>query len=115
MPRGDRTGPAGMGTRTGRAAGYCTGYAVPGYANPMFGGGGGGGGGGFGRGMGRGFGRGINAGYAAPYVTPYAAPPVYPSKEQELELLKNQAVELKQGLQEISRRITELESEKPKK
>ncbi|MCF7946089.1 MAG: DUF5320 domain-containing protein, partial [Spirochaetia bacterium] len=26
MPRGDRTGPDGMGPRTGRALGYCSGY-----------------------------------------------------------------------------------------
>jgi hypothetical protein len=34
MPRGDRTGPAGMGPMTGRAAGYCAGYGTPGYMNP---------------------------------------------------------------------------------
>ena len=34
MPRGDRTGPAGMGPMTGRAAGYCAGYPAPGYMNP---------------------------------------------------------------------------------
>jgi len=37
MPRGDRTGPAGMGPMTGRAAGYCAGYGVPGYLNPAAG------------------------------------------------------------------------------
>jgi len=35
MPRGDGTGPAGMGPMTGRAAGYCAGYPVPGFMNPM--------------------------------------------------------------------------------
>jgi len=35
MPGGDRTGPAGMGPMTGRAAGYCAGYPVPGYLNPV--------------------------------------------------------------------------------
>jgi len=35
MPRGDRTGPVGMGPMTGRAAGYCAGYAVPGFVNSM--------------------------------------------------------------------------------
>ena len=35
MPRGDRTGPMGMGPRTGRAAGYCAGYDMPGYMNPI--------------------------------------------------------------------------------
>jgi len=34
MPRGNGTGPAGMGPMTGRAAGYCAGYPVPGYMNP---------------------------------------------------------------------------------
>ena len=34
MPLGDGTGPAGMGPMTGRAAGYCVGYPVPGYLNP---------------------------------------------------------------------------------
>lgn len=38
MPRGDRTGPAGMGPMTGRAAGYCAGYPAPGYMNPYSGG-----------------------------------------------------------------------------
>jgi len=35
MPRGDGTGPAGLGPMTGRAAGYCAGHPVPGYMNPM--------------------------------------------------------------------------------
>ncbi|MBN2467689.1 MAG: DUF5320 domain-containing protein [Deltaproteobacteria bacterium] len=35
MPRGDGTGPAGFGPMTGRGAGYCAGYAVPGFANPL--------------------------------------------------------------------------------
>ena len=54
MPRGNGTGPAGQGPMTGRAAGYCAGYEVPGFANasPVRGfrgrGRGNGGGGGFG-------------------------------------------------------------------
>jgi hypothetical protein len=43
MPRGDRTGPRGAGAMTGRGAGFCAGYDMPGYANPVPG---------FGRGMG---------------------------------------------------------------
>ena len=31
MPRGDRTGPAGAGPRTGRGAGFCAGFTVPGF------------------------------------------------------------------------------------
>ncbi len=33
MPFGDGTGPSGMGPMTGRAAGFCTGYPMPGYRN----------------------------------------------------------------------------------
>jgi len=74
MPRGNGTGPMGLGPMTGRAAGYCAGYGVPGYRNPY--------GGralqrgfyprwganpfqGFGMGRGRGFGRGRGRGFAA--------------------------------------------------
>ena len=35
MPRGDGTGRMGMGPMTGRGAGFCAGFAVPGYANPI--------------------------------------------------------------------------------
>lgn len=35
MPGGDGTGPMGWGPRSGRAAGYCSGYSRPGYANPF--------------------------------------------------------------------------------
>jgi len=33
MPGGDRTGPWGMGARTGRKAGFCSGYSRPGFMN----------------------------------------------------------------------------------
>lgn len=33
MPGGDRTGPAGLGPMTGRAAGYCAGYPAPGFTS----------------------------------------------------------------------------------
>jgi len=33
MPRGDGTGPAGMGSMTGRGAGFCAGFRVPGFQN----------------------------------------------------------------------------------
>ena len=35
MPRGDRTGPFGLGARTGRKAGFCAGWNVPGFLNPL--------------------------------------------------------------------------------
>jgi hypothetical protein len=37
MPFGDRTGPAGLGPMTGRAAGLCAGFPVLGYMNPVMG------------------------------------------------------------------------------
>ena len=117
MPRGDGTGPAGMGPMTGRAAGFCAGFGVPGYANPV-------GGRGFwgrGRGMGRGRGFGwARAGYCWPAwgraVNPYAygAAPVAPklTVQQELDELKGQAEYLEDSLGGIKKRIEELESQK---
>ncbi len=35
MPYGDGTGPAGLRPMTGRAAGFCAGFPVPGYMNPV--------------------------------------------------------------------------------
>jgi len=127
MPGGDRTGPLGMGPMTGRAAGYCTGNAVPGYMNPYGGRGlgmawGRGGGRGGGRGFGRGYGRGAAWGYPAyPGGVPYA-PPIPPAvgygepygpavdPKQELEELKNQADYFTNALGDIRKRIDELES-----
>ena len=37
MPFGNGTGPAGAGSMTGRAAGFCAGYPVPGYMNSAVG------------------------------------------------------------------------------
>ena len=37
MPFGDGTGPAGTGPMTGRAAGFCAGFPMPGYMNPAVG------------------------------------------------------------------------------
>ncbi len=57
MPGGDRTGPLGLGPRTGRGLGYCSGYNRPGFMSRVFGRfgwGRGGRGRGFGRGRGRG-------------------------------------------------------------
>lgn len=116
MPRGDRTGPAGAGPMTGRGAGYCAGYGMPGFAN--YGAGWGGGGGGFGRGRGRGFGfRGRGwGGYGFPQwgnfwgATPGVAPAM-PDASQEADLLKAQSEQLEATLQSIRKRIDELEGE----
>jgi len=102
MPRGDRTGPWGAGPMTGRAAGYCAGYSVPGFMNPIGGygrGWGRGRGRGFGRGWGRGFGRGWYT-YPPPVVGQPAYPQAYPpvaqpqSPKQEVAALENYQKEL---------------------
>lgn len=107
MPRGDRTGPLGQGPKTGRGLGYCAGYSAPGFMNQ-----------GFGRrfrGFGRGFGRRRQSGPIPP-----AQPQAYqPTKEQELEMLGDEAkiIEqeqkaLEQRLEEIKKRTKELKKEK---
>ena len=120
MPLGDGTGPMGMGPMTGRAAGYCAGYGVPGYMNPM-----GGRGFGFGRGFGRGFGFGrgwARAGYAPAWgappawgAAPWGAAPYAPpmGEDQETEMLKAQAEWLSGQLETIQGRLAELETEAP--
>lgn len=122
MPRGDGTGPAGMGPMTGRAAGFCAGYGMPGYMNPIGGRGywgwGRGRGGGRGRGLGRGFGW-ARAGYGypaaeypyAPYPAPFAQAP---TQEQELAGLKQQAEYFQGALDEVKERIEQLEAESKK-
>jgi hypothetical protein len=37
MPFGDGTGPVGLGPMTGRAAGFCAGFPMPGYMTPVMG------------------------------------------------------------------------------
>jgi hypothetical protein len=137
MPAGDGTGPMGMGPMTGRAAGFCAGYDFPGYANPVPGRGLGWG---FGRGFrGRGWwggtggwrggGRGwrhwyyatglpgwARFGYAPAWGTPpYAAygAPYAPTmtREQEIEMLQDQAKYFQDALDDIIKRIEELEQE----
>jgi len=119
MPLGDRTGPAGLGPMTGRGAGYCAGYSVPGYVNPIPGRGffgRGRGRGWFGRGGGRGWGRGYYAGGSPGWE--YYGAPVYPypqelSSKEEANLLKEDAKVLKQQLKELQGYIDTLEKAKP--
>ena len=114
MPGGDRTGPTGMGPMTGRGAGFCVGYAVPGYANPVGGRGYRGRGRGRGMGRGRGFGRGFGwAGVADPYPANASFGPTV-TAEQELEGLKQQAEFLQNSLGQVSERINQLEKENKK-
>jgi len=119
MPRGDGTGPMGMGAMTGRAAGYCAGSGMPGYANSIPGRGSGMG---FGRGYGFGGGRRCRqmfyatgpvgwmrfGGYAAPYGHP--APYQKPDPALEKQVLKNQAETLQSELDFIKKRLAEVET-----
>ncbi len=115
MPGGDRTGPSGMGSMTGRGAGYCSGYLGAGSVNPIPG-----------RGYGTGFGRGPRVGfrggrggrwgvsyaghaYDAPYAFSYG---FAPTSEQETSALRNQAQYFEETLEEIRKRIKALESKK---
>jgi hypothetical protein len=116
MPFGDRTGPAGMGPMTGRAAGFCAGYPTPGYANPAFGRGYFGRGRGF-WGQGGGWGRRNWFWGAANWNATGYGIPTYPTAptitaQQELDELKNQAQYLQQNLEGIQKRIEELEAQK---
>lgn len=125
MPGGDRTGPLGLGPRTGRAAGYCAGYGMPGYMNPIPGRGSGYWGWGRGRGGGWGGGRGWRHGYYATGLTGWqrgvrgagwSVPPPYPvpcdaavlTPEQEIDLLQADLRCLEQSAERIRRRIDEL-------
>jgi len=129
MPGGDGTGPAGMGSMTGRAAGYCAGYSVPGYMNPIAGRGYWGRGGGWGR-RNWFYGTGLPGWQRAATGMPaYGAPPVVPgqaspypapfgpamSKEQELDALKGQAEYFEDALEGIRKRIEALQADASKK
>ena len=124
MPGGDRTGPMGMGPRTGRGAGYCAGAGAPGFVNRMVGGF-------FGRGRGGGRGWrnmfhatglpgwarvGMGAvGAAATAATsvapaPQAADAPTMTPQQELDALKQQAQQAADVLASVQQRIRELEA-----
>jgi len=114
MPRGDRTGPTGLGPGTGRALGYCYGFDSPGYTKGP--GVGMGRGFGFGRGMGRGrgmgFGWGRNYGDAYPGFFHGGNPWIQSmSKDDEIKLLKSEADALKRSQKDIEKRLGELEKE----
>ena len=115
MPGGDRTGPVGRGPMTGRRAGFCAGYQVPGYENPSYGFGRGFGGG-LGRGFGRGYlGRGRSSLWEYPYPDSYYNPMQYPktiSKEEEKTYLEETIKNLEGEIKSIRKRIGEISKEK---
>ena len=125
MPRGDGTGPMGLGPMTGRGAGFCAGYSMPGYTNPVFGGGYTAAGRGFiGRGGGRGrrnwfYATGLPGWQRATMEMP-AFGGAYPyaqemAPKQEADILKNQADVLKKQLEDIQGRIETLEKAQAEK
>jgi len=112
MPRGDGTGPLGMGPMTGRGAGFCAGFGVPGFMNRGFGF--------FGRG--RGGGRGWRNMYYATGLTGWqraargastaTAPAATPTAEAEKHFLAAQVEMMQSQLDEFKKRLAELEAEK---
>jgi len=101
---------------TGRGAGYCAGYGVPGYANPVFGRG-------FGRSQGFGGSRGFGGGgrgwrhrFHATGVPGWmrfgghAVPYLQSDPELEKQPLKSQAEAMQAELDAISKRLAELET-----
>jgi len=96
MPRGNGSGPDGMGPMTGRGAGFCSGANSPGYMNV-------GRAGQYGLGIRRHFGRGLRgAGYNRGFGA-YAQPMYTPEIEQkdlenEISFLKNQVKALEERL-----------------
>lgn len=116
-------GPRGQGPMTGRGAGYCAGYGVPGFMNPVRTGGNWGGGGWAGGGGGRG-GRRHRHWYYATGLTgwqragmgwpgpggwdPGMVPPAF-SREDELAATRQHAANAERALAELRSRIEELE------
>ena len=111
MPRGNKTGPDGQGPMTGRGLGYCAGYPTPGYATNAPGKALG-----RGYGTGKGLGLGFRGGRGRGYHPYSSGPSPYsvPSKEEELNILKAQTENLKKGLEEIQKSISELGTQEGK-
>ncbi|MDI6742043.1 MAG: DUF5320 domain-containing protein [Smithella sp.] len=125
MPRGDATGPMGMGPMTGRGAGYCAGFGMPGYMNNIGGRGFGMGfsrGAGFGGRGGRGGGFGFRNRFCATGVPGlassggiFAVP--YPDNDPDLEkqILTGRAKMMERELDIIKKRLEELNTKAQKK
>ena len=109
MPGGNKSGPEGDGAMTGRGAGFCAGFSVPGFMNRI-------------RGLrvfGRGPGRGIMAGrgsYRVGRSAGWRSRAFYQdgdmndaAPEQEMDLLIDQSRSLKERIDGVNSRIKELE------
>lgn len=109
MPGGDRTGPNGMGPMTGRGAGYCGGWARPGWSNRF----GGWGGGFYGGRRGGGFGfrnRGWGYGYGPGYMPPYDVANA-PTAADEKQWMQERTRQLESELEALRRRMETMETE----
>ena len=116
MPRGDRTGPNGMGQSTGRNLGYCSGYDSPGFTKGVPRGSAGYGfnrnyglGRGLGRGMGMNRGMRFNRGFNYPVYSNYPAPE-YSAKE-EAKFLESEVKTLTEQLKVLEARLSDLTNE----
>ena len=100
MPRGDGTGPMGVGPMSGRGMGFCAGFQAPGYANPAYGYRCGGG-------RGRGF---RNRFFATgqPFGQRFGAYVPYEPADQK-SFLQNQATALENELKQIRDRLSKIE------
>lgn len=110
MPRGDGTGPRGMGPMTGRGAGFCAGFVAPGYINPGMN---------YGMGYGMGYGRGRGfrrqlyyTGVPAWDPTGYSAySGAFKPSEDEKEYLSSQVEVLENQLQQVKKRLKDINGE----
>ena len=105
MPAGDRTGPNGMGPKSGRGAGYCSGYDRPGYTNPVRGRIGFGLGRGGGRMRGRGFWRRRGFDQYFDDYPPNETPTHTEGKNETLAYLKDLADNINKRIDDLERRI----------
>lgn len=109
MPRGDGTGPMGIGPMTGRGAGPCAGFAAAGHAHSM------GYAGGFGCGFGAG--RGLRKMFRATGLPGWARYGYCANDEtggdipDERTLLSNQATCLREQLKQVEKRLSRLKEE----
>ena len=112
MPRGNKTGPQGQGPMTGRGAGFCAGYDVPGYANDAVPGCGGRFGAGYHRGNGRGQGfggRGLGFGFQQRMR---GSMPTELTADSEKAFLQNRVEILARELEDANKRLAELNATK---
>ncbi|WP_227762177.1 DUF5320 domain-containing protein [Zhaonella formicivorans] len=112
MPRGDGTGPAGLGPMTGWGRGYCLGYKVrpQRYGAPWCRGG-------AGRGWRwRNWATWLSGGNSAPgeWEAMYMGPAGEPeNKEQQYSFLKQQVESIKNYLQDMENRLKQLNYDEP--